>query len=58
MNTYHNYWIEARPEGDYLMVLDNGDPTGEAREVSYLGDGSSLADAVRAAVNDISGLAS
>lgn len=48
---YNGYWIEARPDGDYLMTVD-GDH-GEEREVDYLGDGCCLADALRAADADI-----
>ena len=48
---YKSYWIEARPDGDYLMTVD-GDH-GDEREVDYLGDRCSLADALRAADADI-----
>ena len=48
---YESYWIEARLDGDYLMTFDVDH--GDERKVDYLGDGCSLADALRAADADI-----
>ena len=50
---YDCYWIEARSYGDYLVASDGN---GSEREVDYLGDGCTLADALRAADADIEDL--
>ena len=48
-NRYESYWIEARLDRDYLMTFD----VIHCPEVDYLGDGCSLADALRVADADI-----
>jgi len=51
-NGLSRYWTEPRPDGDYLMTVD--DDQGDEREVGYLGEGSSLQDSYDAAIRDIS----